>query len=295
MDVEYIWEFISLAEELNYHAVAEKRGISAGALSKHIKELEQELGSPLFVRTTRSVALSSFGQTFLKEAQQFFRSYQNFMRSVKKLQVNPRTALSIAATRSAMNYNVPEMLTSYLAANPQRSIALHETTISKVRSLLRYGSYRFAFISSGAKDDPEFSSIPIAEDNLAIMLPVDHPLAKGKTVDISDLRELCIHCFPDDGVQPFFLDACMKAGFLPNLELCGAGGKLLAGVVENHHGAAIMTRQTAMRFATPNIAVLDIVPMQKMYINCIYAADSVQEADATDFLNAVQAFDPISG
>lgn len=288
MDIEYIWEFISLAEELNYRTVAEKRGISAGALSKHIKELELELGSPLFVRTTRNVALTNFGQAFFKEAQHFLRSYQIFMQSVKQLQENQHMSLSIGATFSATNYSLSKLFTSYLSANPDGFIDLHETTVSKVRSLLRYGSYNFAFVTSGTKTDPEFSAIPIEEDSLVAMLPVEHPLAQGKAIDIKDLRDICVHCFPDDGIHTLFLDACMKNGFMPNLELCGAGGRLLAGSVENHHGAAVMTKRGGLQYATPRIAVLDIVPTIKIYINCIYTADHVQSDAAAQFLKSIR-------
>ena len=65
MDLNYIREFVVLANTCNYMEAAEQLFISQSALSRHIKNLEEELGVSLFDRSTRSVTLNAFGMLFL--------------------------------------------------------------------------------------------------------------------------------------------------------------------------------------------------------------------------------------
>ena len=58
MELKYIREFVSLAETSNYFETAERLFITTSSLSRHIKALEEELGMPLFDRTTRKVVLN---------------------------------------------------------------------------------------------------------------------------------------------------------------------------------------------------------------------------------------------
>ena len=68
MEIDYIREFITLAQVQNYMAAAEESYISQPSLTKHIKAIEMELGVSLFDRTTRKVHLNQFGRTFLPYA-----------------------------------------------------------------------------------------------------------------------------------------------------------------------------------------------------------------------------------
>ena len=70
MEIEYICEFVVLAETCNYMEAADRLFVSQSALSRHIKALEEELHVQLFDRSTRKVSLSPFGSLFLPYARQ---------------------------------------------------------------------------------------------------------------------------------------------------------------------------------------------------------------------------------
>lgn len=65
MEIEYICEFVVLAETCNYMEAADRLFVSQSALSRHIKALEEDLQVQLFDRSTRKVSLSPFGSLFL--------------------------------------------------------------------------------------------------------------------------------------------------------------------------------------------------------------------------------------
>ena len=65
MNTEYLKEFVVLAETKNFGEASDRLYMNQSTLSKHIKSLENELGINLFLRTTRRVELTNYGQTFL--------------------------------------------------------------------------------------------------------------------------------------------------------------------------------------------------------------------------------------
>ena len=65
MNTDNLKEFMVLAETKNFWEASDRLYMNQSTLSKHIKSLENELGVPLFTRTTRRVELTSYGQTFL--------------------------------------------------------------------------------------------------------------------------------------------------------------------------------------------------------------------------------------
>lgn len=70
MEINYIKEFVVLADKRNYMEAAESLFISQSSLSKHIKALKTEIGFMLFDRTTRKIKLNEYGETFLIYAKQ---------------------------------------------------------------------------------------------------------------------------------------------------------------------------------------------------------------------------------
>ena len=69
MELNYLREFVALAQTCHYQETADRLFISQPSLSKHIKTMEAELGAELFKRTSRRVELSEFGRAFLPYAQ----------------------------------------------------------------------------------------------------------------------------------------------------------------------------------------------------------------------------------
>ena len=73
MEIQYVREFLSLAETGSFFETAEQLFVTTSSLSRHIKALESEMGVTLFDRTTRKVTLNRYGKLFLPFAKEFAR------------------------------------------------------------------------------------------------------------------------------------------------------------------------------------------------------------------------------
>ena len=82
MEIMQLKEFTMLVRTLSYSETAFRLNVSTSALSRHIQQLEAELGEKLFVRTTRSIALTKFGTVFLPHAVMMLQEYDDCMAAV---------------------------------------------------------------------------------------------------------------------------------------------------------------------------------------------------------------------
>ncbi len=101
MNLNYIREFCALAELRKFSEAAEVSFISQSALSKHIKSLEEELGSPLFYRTAHCVILTEFGEAFLPYAKDIGEIALNCENNLLNKTNFSEKALSVALSPSA--------------------------------------------------------------------------------------------------------------------------------------------------------------------------------------------------
>ena len=85
MDINRLNEFITLATLLNYSKAANQLYLTQPALSRHIHDLEQTLGTQLFIRDTHNVHLTSVGEIFLKEAQEIITRYNHALDLIKEV------------------------------------------------------------------------------------------------------------------------------------------------------------------------------------------------------------------
>ena len=85
MSIEELNIFVTVAQALNFTQAAEKLHFSQPTLSRHISELERELGYELLIRTTRKVELTEFGRYFLIEAKRLLRSYNQLLDQLSNL------------------------------------------------------------------------------------------------------------------------------------------------------------------------------------------------------------------
>ncbi|MBQ9196058.1 MAG: LysR family transcriptional regulator [Clostridia bacterium] len=126
MELKYIREFVSLAETGNYFETAERLFITTSSLSRHIKALEEELGMPLFDRTTRKVELNSHGRLFLPYAKQFVKIDDECAMAFDEEAAYSKGAIGIGSIPMMKAYNISRILQQYRQNNKNVIINIHE-------------------------------------------------------------------------------------------------------------------------------------------------------------------------
>lgn len=202
MNYQYMYEFVTLADELHFHRAAGKLNISQSTLTAHVQDLETDLRTQLLERNRRRVTLTPAGASFAAEAhaalQQVNQAGQlahQFSASVTKAHIGHTGALSLPILEHAL----PELVSQY----PTIDLRLIEGPTNQLLDELRHQSIDIAIIRPPVHDheiDEEF----LADENLAIVVWPEHPLASRQRLTVEDLaNETFILPPPSATVGPY--------------------------------------------------------------------------------------------
>lgn len=88
MKIQSLREFLTLSRVKNFNVASEQLFLSQPTLSRHIKEIEEELGVPLFLRSTRQVELTEYGKYFLPYAKRIVSIEEVYTEGLAQLRRN---------------------------------------------------------------------------------------------------------------------------------------------------------------------------------------------------------------
>jgi len=189
VELRHLRYFVAVAEAQNVlRAATQKLHVSQPAVSRQIRDLEDELGVQLFERTGKSVRLTDAGQVFLKEARTVLERTNEAVRNVRVFAQAGETELHIGYTPIFRTQIVSPALRAFQQAMPKVHVKLHDWTSEKIVTSLRDGRLQLAFIGRPAKRR-EFHDLRFEEllrEQVHLAVPPTHPLAQRRSVSLGD-------------------------------------------------------------------------------------------------------------
>lgn len=196
MELRHLRCFIAVAEELHFARAAERLHIEQSPLSRTIKELEEDLGEQLFVRTSRSTRLTRAGKLFLEHVPRIFTALEQARDSVKAAANGFHGQLRIALSDGITPSRLPTLLALCRQEEPEVEIRLFEVPLSQQIKGLHDDLYDVGFAQSDEVGDG-IAVEPIWSDPLMVAVPARHPLLKHKRIPLDEvLRYPLVLCDP---------------------------------------------------------------------------------------------------
>ncbi len=186
MDLGQMEVFLSIAQEKSFSRAAEKMLRTQPAISIAIKRLEEELGEVLFDRSSKSGTLTEAGQTLYSYAQRMINLRDEATRAISELRGMYRGRLSIGANESTSLYLLPPLLLKYREAHPHIRIEVYRNVSERIPSEVLERNLDFGFLSYDPMH-PSLESFEVYHDELVLVVPPKHHLAKSKQVAVRDL------------------------------------------------------------------------------------------------------------
>jgi DNA-binding transcriptional LysR family regulator len=219
IELRHLRYFVAVAEELHFGRAALRLHLAQPPLSQQIRKLEEILGYPLFLRTSRAVKLTSAGEVFLERAKRTLHNVQEDMEEARSVGRGEEGFLRVGFIGSAMLTPLPAMLGRYRRLYPKVNLQLHESHTSAVVQKLLKGELDAGFLRdsgqvSGLEIEPLFSEPFIA------VVPKKHPLARHKTISAKELRdEPFVFFSPSAGTLAYEkpVSICEEYGFRPHV------------------------------------------------------------------------------
>ena len=186
MDLAQLEIFLSIAEEKSFSRAAEKMHRTQPALSIAIKRLEEELGETLFDRSSKSGTLTEAGRILLSYAQKMINLRDEAVEAVGELRGMFRGRLTIGANESTSLYLLPPLLLEYRKQHPSIKIEVYRNISERIPNEVLERNLDFGFLSYDPLL-PSLESLEIYNDELVLVVPPKHHLAKQKVVTVRDL------------------------------------------------------------------------------------------------------------
>ena len=178
MEIGYLREFVVLAQTGNFLEAADILYSSQSALSKHIKNMELELGVPLFDRTTRKVKISKFGQLLLPYARQITELQDKYTAILKSNLETDHEILTVGSIYGLAQYKITDVLVNFKKSRPQSTLNVMQANSKDLTEMLRQRKCELTFNRDIEDVNDEFVKIPYVTDTIVAVLPITHPLAK---------------------------------------------------------------------------------------------------------------------
>lgn len=178
--------FLAVAEELHFARAAERLYIDQSPLSRTIKELEEELGARLFVRTTRSTQLTRAGRLLLEHVPRVFTALDQARDSVKSAANGFHGQLRIALSDGITPSRLPSLLARSREEDPEVEIRLFEVPLAQQIKGLHDDLYDAGFSMTDDVGDGIVVT-PAWEDELMVAVPARHPVLAFKQVPLKEV------------------------------------------------------------------------------------------------------------
>jgi DNA-binding transcriptional LysR family regulator len=266
LDSSYLREFVAIAYAKNFFEAAESLFISQSSLSKHIKKLEAELGTPLFTRTTRKVELNKFGYALLPFAEQICGLYSDGTALIDSmLRVN---YVNVGSVPTMAQYGITDMIYQFRKGNTTFGLNIIEADSSELAGRLNNDGIELAFMRETDEPNPAFERIRCADDYLSAVLPVTHRLARRESIALADLRgEELVTLERSSMLYALCERKCREAGFEMNILFAGHNIDNLADFIVMGVGVALLMNGQTRFIRNPKLTVAAIEPRINSHIN----------------------------
>jgi LysR family carnitine catabolism transcriptional activator len=189
MSVKQLRAFLAVAHTLNFAHASERLNLSQPALSLTIKALEDALGGPLLQRSTRKVALTQEGETFLPMARQLLADWDNVEEAMHQCFTLQRGKISVAAMPSFAANVLPEVLKAFRDRHAGINVTVHDVINEQVIEMVREGRVEMGIAFEPAPTH-NLLFTPLGLDRFVAIVPKDSSLAGKKRLSWEELLTL---------------------------------------------------------------------------------------------------------
>lgn len=182
--------FYTVASRLSFTRASEELNISQPAVTKHIKEIENQLNTKLFDRKGTSIQLTCGGAVLYTYAEKIRNMYRDLEFEIYQLNSEHKGKLIIGASTTVAQYILPEILAKFHAYYKDIKIELLTHNTETISTLLKEGKIDLGIIE-GESQSSYFDYQPFKADEIVLVAKSDHPLVlANKTLSIKDLPQL---------------------------------------------------------------------------------------------------------
>ncbi|WHY96613.1 LysR family transcriptional regulator [Peribacillus simplex] len=184
MGLNSYYAFIKTIETGSFTKAAEELGYTQSAISQMVHSLEEELSTTLILRSRKGITLTPDGEEFLPFIRKICNSHRELTEKHKEMEGLQSGLIRIGTFSSVTCHWIPGMIKDFKELYPTVHFELHQGNYTEISNWIKEGSVDFGFVNSNVSD---LTTIPLQEDEMLAVMPVDHPLASSTKVSLKEL------------------------------------------------------------------------------------------------------------
>lgn len=186
MDLDQLHTFLEIVRLKSFSKAAQSCFRTQPAVSAQVRQLEQDLGAPLFERLGTKIALTPAGRIFADYAEQILELRKRAQDSISELERTPRGELVIAANEATCIYVLPRVFYQYKKLFPNVEIVVDRSYGARVVEAVVDNQADFGLTQLPVKEK-RLQVVKIHSDEIKLIVPPNHPFARKKEVLATEL------------------------------------------------------------------------------------------------------------
>jgi DNA-binding transcriptional LysR family regulator len=248
MDLHQLRCFVAAAEELHFGRAAQRLEMLPSALGRFVRLLEEDLGTRLMTRTTRSVMLTDDGAVLFKEARALLAQADALAAKFRTRGRKHAVTIRVGAIDSAAAGLLPMLLRDFREQRPEVAVQLIEEKTIRLLPRLLSGRLDLAFVRPPESPDKRLELMFLFHETAVVALCDHHPLASKKRISIAELADQPL-IVPERRSRPHSHDLTIKlfaeAGFEARIAQIAEEKQTIVNLVAAQLGVAIVPKWTS--------------------------------------------------
>ena len=253
-------------QNFNLTEVANTLFTSQSGISKHIKDLEDELGIELFVRKgKRFLGLTDPGKELIQIAERMLLDAKNIKKLADQFSQSDHGQLTIATTHTQARYALPQIVREFKNAFPKVHLAIHQGSPSEIVELLKKGEADIGIATESLGQIPELVTFPFYNWHHAIIVPKGHALENKKDVTLEEIVEYPLVTYHEGFTGRKSIDeAFHKKNLSPDIVISALDADVIKTYVELDLGIGIIA---SMAYQKDRDTKLSLIDSEKLFSN----------------------------
>jgi DNA-binding transcriptional LysR family regulator len=188
MDFDQLETFLEVARLSSFSRAAEKRFRTQPAISSQIRALEEEVGARLLDRSGGKVSLTAPGKLFQKYAEEALEARRTVVAAIAETERVPRGEIIVGANEGTCLHILPEVFAEFKKQYSDVAVNIKRSDYAKILECVIDNSVDFGVVSLPVTDN-RLTVVPIHRDELVIIAPPQHPIAKMKSATMEEVAK----------------------------------------------------------------------------------------------------------
>jgi DNA-binding transcriptional LysR family regulator len=190
VELRHLRYFVTVAELLNFTKAAAKLRVAQPALSRQVRDLEDELGVKLIERTSRSARLTDAGNVFVTEAKAILQRTEEATKLARAVGRGEQGEIHVGYAPSLTVELLPCMLQTFHNAAPGVQVKLHDQSTDEMVRGLNEGKLHLALMARPSKEELRGLTFELLREYpMCVAMPPTHRLVRAKEVSIAQIAD----------------------------------------------------------------------------------------------------------